>query len=76
MHTHRKGQMMNDFGYNDPETTNTFYHIVLDHARIPGEFDYTQPQTYHAVFPDTEQAQYVEIGGKNHRKLQITRFSA
>ena len=67
--------MTNDFGYTDPEETHTLYHIVLDHARMPGEFDYTQPQTYHAVFPDTEQQAYIEIGGNNHRQLRISSYS-
>lgn len=49
---------------------------MLDHARIPGHFDYTQPQTFHALFPDVEQEAYVEINGDQHNKLAISDFSA
>jgi hypothetical protein len=52
------------------------YMTILDHARTPGVFDYSQPQTYHGFFPDVEQEAYVEIGGNHHRKLQISDSSA
>jgi hypothetical protein len=54
----------------------SLYLVALDHARRPGAFDYTQPQTYHAFLPDIEQEAYVEIGGTMHRKLAISDFSA
>lgn len=68
--------MTNDFGYVDPKSTNSLYHVVLDHARVPGEFDYTLPQTYHAVFPDAEQQIYVELNGNNHKGLKISDFAS
>ena len=52
------------------------YLTILEHCRAPGHFDYTKPQTFHALFPDVEQEAYVEIGGKQHRKLRISDFSA
>jgi hypothetical protein len=52
------------------------YMTILDHARVPGYFDYTQPQTYHALFPDVEQEAFVEVGGNYHNKLQISDSSA
>ena len=64
------------YNIEDPEQMEVIYMTLLDHARTPGLFDYTQPQTYHAVFPDVEQEAYVEIGGKSHRKLQISDSSA
>jgi hypothetical protein len=68
--------MTNDFGYDDPLTTKSLYYTVLDHARAPGDFDYTVPQTYHAVFPDVEQQLYVEINGNNHKGLKISAFAS
>ena len=70
-----KSPYTRDYGIDDPELTNSLYLTILDHARVPGSFDYTQPQTYHAVFPDVEQEAYVVIGGKEHRKLKISGFS-
>lgn len=64
------------YGIEDPEIEEKFYLTMLDHSRKPGSFDYTQPQTYHAIFPDIEQEAYVEVGGNKHRKLQISEFSA
>jgi hypothetical protein len=52
------------------------YLTLLDHARMPGAFDYTQPQTYYAFLPDIEQEAYVEVGGNKHRKLAISEYSA
>jgi len=67
--------MTNDFGYEDPDNTKSLFNVVLDHARVPGDFDYTQPQTYHAVFPDVEQQVYVEVNGNNHKGLRISSFA-
>lgn len=64
-----------DYGIDDPEETDSFFFTALDHARRPGTFDYTQPQTYHAVFPEIEQEAYVTVGGTQHRKLKISNFS-
>ena len=64
-----------NFGIEDPEKTRSFFYVALDHARMPGTFDYTQPQTYHAVFPDEEQDAYVELNGKSHRKLAISNYT-
>jgi len=57
------------------ETTSLF-NIVLDHARVPGTFDDTKPQTFYAVFPDSDQEAFVEIGGNHHRNLRISKYSA
>jgi len=64
------------YNIEDPEQMEVVYLTILDHARTPGFFDYTQPQTYHAIFPDVEQEAYVEINGNNHRRLQISDSSA
>ena len=64
-----------DFEVEDPEKCRELYYSILEHARDPGAFDYTQPQTQHAVFPDVEQEAYVTINGKDHRKLKISNFS-
>ena len=76
MHVNNLPYYTNEFGYEDPKYTESLFHIVVDHARVPGEFDYTVPQTYHAVFPDTEQQAYVEINGNNHRQLRISSYVA
>ena len=60
------------YGIEDPEEMEVVYMTLLDHARAPGTFDYTQPQTFHAMFPDVEQEAYVEVGGNNHRSLRIS----
>jgi len=72
---YQKSIYTRDYDIDDPEITNSFFFVALDHARIPGTFDYTQPQTYHAVFPDVEQEAYVTVGGDDHRKLKISDFS-
>jgi len=64
------------YGIEDPEEMEVVYMTILDHARAPGVFDYSQPQTYHGFFPDVEQEAYVEIGGNHHRKLKISDSSA
>jgi hypothetical protein len=55
---------------------NSLYMTLLEHSRMPGAFDYTQPQTYYSLFPDIEQEAYVEIGGDKHKLLAISNFSA
>ena len=64
------------FGYDKPELTRSFYNVILDHARAPGDFDYSKPQTYYAVFPDTDTEAFIEIGGNHHKKLNISNFSS
>lgn len=59
----------------EPEKVDIMYLTLLEHAREPGVFDYSQPQTYHSLFPDIEQEAYVEVDGDNHRKLTISQFS-
>jgi hypothetical protein len=73
--TYMKPTYTNDYGIDDPEKTKSLFLIALDHARVPGTFDYSLPQTYHAVFPDVEQEAYVTIGGSDHKKLQISNYS-
>jgi hypothetical protein len=68
--------MESEWGYDDPDNTKSLYYVALDHARTPGAFDYTQPQTYFAIFPDTEKYNYVELGGNLHKGLQISKFSS
>ena len=64
------------FNIEDPEQMEVVYMTILDHARNPGSFDYTLPQTYHGFFPDVEQEAYVEVGGNKHRKLNVSQGSA
>ena len=74
--TNNHSKFLRDYEIQDPEKMENLYLTILDHARSPGTFDYTLPQTYHAFLPDIEQDAYVEVGGKNHRKLAISDFSA
>lgn len=60
------------YGIQDPEEMNVIYMTLLEHSRVPGTFDYTQPQTRYSLFPDIDQEAYVEIGGNQHRKLRIS----
>lgn len=71
-----KASYKNAYQIEDPEEMEVVYMTILDHARAPGVFDYSQPQTYHAFFPDVEQEAYVEMGGNRHRLLQISDSSA
>jgi hypothetical protein len=64
------------FNIEDPEQMEVVYLTMLDHARMPGFFDYTLPQTYHAFFPDVEQEAYVEVGGDKHRRLRVSDAAA
>ncbi len=74
--TNNKANFYRDYGIEEPEKMENLYLTILDHARVPGTFDYTLPQTYHAFLPDIEQDAYVEVGGNRHRKLAISDFSA
>ena len=76
MKTRNTAAYKESFNIEDPEQMEVIYMTVLDHARTPGFFDYTQPQTYHALFPDIEQEAYVEVGGNKHRQLIISDSSA
>jgi hypothetical protein len=76
LRTSNKATYKHAYGIKDPEKEEIFYMTLLDKSRVPGVFDYTQPQTFHALFPDVEQDAYVTIGGKKHRKLAISDFSA
>jgi hypothetical protein len=74
--TSNKASYKRAYNIEDPEEIDVVYWTILDHARCPGYFDYSQPQTYHALFPDIEQEAYVEIGGNVHNKLRISDSSA
>ena len=65
-----------DYGLEDPETTREFCLAWLEHARKPGSFDYTIPQTQHSLFPDVEQEAYVTINSKDTNKFNISKYSA
>ena len=64
------------YNIEDPEIMEKKYLTILEHCRQPGYFDYSQPQTFHALFPDVDQEAYVEIGGNNHNKLRISDYSS
>jgi hypothetical protein len=74
--TNNHARFYMDYEIQEPEKMDNLYLTILDHARTPGTFDYTLPQTYHAFLPDIEQDAYVEVGGNRHRKLAISDFSA
>ena len=64
-----------DFNMQDPEEFMKEFYTILEKSRIPGHFDYSQPQTYYALFPEIEQMHYVTIGGESHRNLTISDHS-
>ena len=72
------GSYEDHYGIEDPEKTRKFCLVLLEHARTPGTFDYTIPQTQYSLFPDVEQEAYFTFGSNNKdsRKLQISKFSA
>lgn len=73
----RPTNYIKDFDMIESKKISDFYFAMLDHSRVPGAFDYTQPQTYHAVFPDVQSQAYVTLNSeKDHRKLQISRFAS
>lgn len=74
--TNNVSNFKRDYEIEDPEEVEKMFLTLLEHSRVPGWFDYSQPQTYHSLFPDIEQNAYVEIGGNKHRKLAISNFSA
>lgn len=76
LHTNLDPLYKLDFGYDYPEESRSLYQVVLDHARAPGVFDYTLPQTYYAIFPDANYMNHVEIDGNNHRGLKISNWSS
>ena len=64
-----------DYKLEQPEKTRELYYALLEHSRVPGTFDYTQPQTQHSLFPDVETQAYVTLGSEtDHNKLQISKF--
>ena len=69
-HSHYK----NNFNIEEPEDFMIKFNTLLEKSRIPGHFDYTQPQTYHTLFPEIEQVNFVTIGGETHRNLSISDF--
>ena len=70
-----KTDVENVLGYVNPKDVEDKVMLALDHAREPGAFDYTQSQTYYAVYPDIEPDSYFEVGGKDHKGLAISRFA-
>ena len=74
--TNNYANFYRDYNINEPEKMDKLYLTILEHARQPGAFDYTKPQTFYALLPDIDQEAYVEIGGNKHRKLAISDFSA
>jgi hypothetical protein len=65
-----------ELGLEEPEKTREMFYALLEHSRRPGTFDYTIPQTQHAVFPDVEQEAYVTLNSKDSRKLAISKYAA
>lgn len=64
------------YGLEAPEKTREFFYAILEHARKPGTFDYTVPQTQHAVFPDVQQEGYVTLNSNQSKGLIISKFTA
>lgn len=64
------------FNMEEPEDFMIKFNTLLEKSRVPGHFDYTQPQTYHTLFPEIEQVNYVTMGGETHRNLAISDFAA
>ncbi len=60
----------------EPEEFMKKFNTLLEKARVPGQFDYTQPQTYHTLFPEIEQVSFVTMGGQTHKNLSVSDFSA
>lgn len=52
------------------------FNTLLEKSRMPGQFDYTQSQTYHTLFPEIQQAHFVTINGETHKNLSISDFAA
>ena len=69
---HNKANYTCDYNMQDPEEFMKEFNTILEKSRIPGHFDYSQPQTYYALFPEIEQMNYVTIGGEVHRNLAIS----
>ena len=36
--------------------------VAREHNRIPGTFDYRQPQTFYSVYPEIDQESYITYG--------------
>lgn len=70
-----RAHFIDDHNIQTPEKTREYFYAMLEHSRVPGTFDYTIPQTQHAVFPDVETQAYVTLNSNDHRKLQISKFS-
>ena len=73
---HNKANYTTDYNMQDPEEFMKEFYTILEKSRVPGHFDYSQPQTYHALFPEVEQMHYVTIEGDTHRTLAISDFAA
>lgn len=63
------------YNMEEPEDFMIKFNTLLEKSRVPGQFDYTQPQTYHTLFPEIEQANFVTMGGEIHRNLAISEFT-
>jgi hypothetical protein len=72
---HLRSTYVDDYNITDTKDVKELFYALLEHAREPGAFDYTQPQTHHAVFPDVETQAYVTLNSNQHRKLKISKFS-
>ena len=64
------------FNMEEPEDFMIKFNTLLEKSRVPGHFDYTQPQTYHTLFPEIEQVNFVTMGGETHRNLSISDYAA
>jgi hypothetical protein len=73
--TNNKSPYTKDYNMQDPEDFMIEFYTLLEKSRIPGHFDYSVPQTYHALYPDIEQMHYVTIDGETHRNLTISDYA-
>jgi len=65
-----------EFNIQEPEDFMIQFNTFLEKSRVPGHFDYTQPQTYHTLFPEIEQLNFVTIDGETHKNLSISEYAA
>lgn len=71
----QRPEFIDDYKIEDPKNVKNLFFAVLEHAREPGAFDYTQPQTHYAVFPDVEPQAYVTLNSRSNKKLQISKWN-